>query len=67
MYSSDESIISVSETDERAPLTTATVMSKRKFSMLFRQDTNDMIDDFNLDNSDELNDEMSLKFLLSLL
>ena len=62
MNSSEDSI-DISETDETSPLTTSSFLNKRKFSALFRQDTNDFFQE-NLDYlDDDINDEMNLKLL----
>lgn len=62
MNSSEDSI-DISETDETSPLNTSSFLNKRKFSALFRQDTNDFFQE-NLDYlDDDINDEMNLKLL----
>ena len=60
--SSYESIY-VSETDEKSPLNSASFLSKRKFSSLFKQGVNDYFNEHLDVLDDEINDEMSLKLL----
>jgi len=62
MKSSEESI-EISETDEKSPLNTGFFLSRRKFSALYRQDTNDYFEDHLDYLDDDINDDMNLKFL----
>jgi hypothetical protein len=62
MHSSEESI-EISETDEKSPLNSGSFLLRRKFSTLYRQETNDYFEEHLDYLDDDLNDDMNLKFL----